>query len=471
MEASKTYFLKGSIGCLLILLCTNLFSQNLIPNPGFDNLSQCPTGFSQIGLATPWVTANNGTPDVFNECSIDPDIRVPNAGRYLDSHQVQRSGTGYAGIYIYSSANWIGNECIETPLSKPLVKGKEYYIEFYVSPDLTPSTLWCYTDAIGMALSDTFVYNDIMPHESMPLTPIIENPPVLITDSVAWTRINGCYKAKGGEQYAIIGNFKSDLDTRVAVEDPSVFPYTIYYYIEDVLIRLYDPFPDTIFLCDNESVELKATFMDGSYRWNTGDFDSILTVNRPGIYSVETTINNCVLRDSVIILSYLNERPLPADTISCDDETLLLTCPAQGDYLWSNGSTERSITIHQRGIYSVSATNICGTYSFETNVQFQSCDCAIYVPNIISLNNDGINDALTVNVSCDYDYHISGFYIYDRWGNNLFTAKEQNNILWDGLFNGQVVQSGVYAWNLLYEVNRGQETEQFVRSGNITVLR
>lgn len=473
MDAFKTDFLKGSIGCLLILFVTDLYAQNLIPNPGFDNLSQCPHSWSQIELATPWVSANNGTPDVWNECSIDPDIRVPYAGRYFDSYQLQRSGTGYAGIYIYSSANWIGNECIETPLSTPLVKGKNYYVEFYVSPDLSPLTHWIYTDAIALAFSDTFVYKELTPHESMGLIPAIEHPPVLITDTVSWTRTSGCYMAQGGEQYAIIGNLKSTSETRVEVEDPGVWPYAVYYYVEDVLVTLYDPLPDTSLICNGEIIKLTATFMDASYAWNTGETDSVIMINTPGIYSVQTTINGCSMRDTIVVLSLLDPPYFPSDTLLCDDELLTLNCPIPGTYQWSDGSTQKSNRITQSGVYSVSVTNTCGEFEFETNVQFESCDCTIYVPNILSLNQDGINDQLRIGVNCDFEYRITEFYIYDRWGNEVLRTSDlpAKEIVWDGRSRGNLVSSGVYTWGMKYSTYRNTAAETFVRTGDITVIR
>ncbi len=463
--------MKGSFSILLILWSFVLFSQNLIPNPGFDIIAQCPFDPSQINFAPPWQSANNGTPDLFNECSTTSGIKVPYAGRFIDSYQLQRSGSGYASICVYSNGNVIGNECIETPLTEELIEGKNYYIEFFVSPDLSATTYWAYTDAIALALSDTFVYRELKPHEGMQLTPAIENPPIFITDTVLWTRISGCYQAKGGEKYAIIGNLKSTSKTRVQFEDPNSFPYSIYYFIEDVLVTSYDPLPDTILLCEGESIELSATFMDASYLWNTGDIDSILVVNSPGVYIVQTTINDCIFRDTVTILN--GDEPLyfPNDTVLCNDEMLELTCPIMGSYLWSNGSSDRTIKILEGGFYSVSVTNRCGDYVFETNANFEACDCAIYIPNILSLNNDGINDELTLSISCDFDYHISGFYLFDRWGNNLYTATDDPYFVWDGKFQGELVQSGVYAWQMIYKIMRGSEKKQIIRTGNVTILR
>ncbi|MBK8416362.1 MAG: hypothetical protein IPL22_18750 [Bacteroidetes bacterium] len=69
--------------CLLVLvLTTNLKSQNLCPNPGFEQLSGCPAGPKEITLAQPWV-ATGDTADLFSFCHVNGttpgcnDVSVP----------------------------------------------------------------------------------------------------------------------------------------------------------------------------------------------------------------------------------------------------------------------------------------------------------------------------------------------------------------------------------------------------------
>jgi hypothetical protein len=165
-------------------------------------LNWCPDGLFQIQAAFNWFSASNGTPDLFNECSIGSIHQVPGAGLSEDSYQVQRSGGGYAGIGGYTNA-LLPREYLICPLSQPLETGVFYYLEFYVSPDI--SFMWpsCYTDAVGLALSDSFYYADLLPFEVLPFIPAAEHRGTLITDTVGWTRVSGCYRASGHERFAI----------------------------------------------------------------------------------------------------------------------------------------------------------------------------------------------------------------------------------------------------------------------------
>jgi len=464
--------MKGIILAVIQNLCAGIgIGQNLVPNPGFDIVSQCPFDGGQINFAFPWVNANNGTADLYNSCSNTPRIKVPNAGNYGDSYQKERSGSGYASIAVYTNANHIGNEYIECPLNAQLIYGKQYYIEFFVSPDLTPSSYEHYTDAVGLALTDDFYYKELNPHEALPLEPIVENRGILIKDTIGWTKVSGCYTAHGNENYAIIGNFRNDSETLLEAVNPNIFPYNNDFYIEDVLISIFDPLPDTILLCENETVELNARFLDATYLWSTNQTDSIIVVHTGGKYSVEAFMYNCILTDTVALIYLEDENYISEDTLICNDEPLTLTAPIPGIYLWSTGATSKSITIQTNGLYDVSISNTCGNFVYELDVETENCDCKLYVPNVISLNDDGINDNFIVSMNCDYSYTILKFEIYNRWGANIFSVSQSNDISWDGKYKGEIVQSGVYAWLLVYEVNRNGALQHVVSHGDITVLK
>lgn len=424
------------------------------------------------------MNASNGTSDVLNECTISQPssqsslMKVPNAGRWIDSYQLPRSGDGFAAIEVYTNVGLAnGNsEYMETPLTAPLEKGKTYYLEFYVSPDATPTRYLGFTDAVGLALSDTFYYKDLGPMEALPLKPVIENRGTVISDTAGWTRISGCYTARGGERYAIIGNFRSTQETLVEFVNPT-YPFNSYFYIEDVLIQVFDPLPDTLLLCAGESKTLNAAFLDATYRWNTGSTDSTIKVQQPGLYTVEAVMEKCILRDTVRILGMEDTSAFPSDTAVCRGEPLLLTAPIIGEYLWSDGSTAKEIEVTTSGNYALTVTNECGWFDYATDVNIKDCGCNIYVPNVFSPDGDGWNDALEVFTGCDYPFRILRFSVFDRWGNNLYAATEGTNVRWNGIYNGKRVPHGVYVWLMEYEIVRNGTAEHFIKSGDISILK
>ncbi|TAK36233.1 MAG: hypothetical protein EPO28_13645, partial [Saprospiraceae bacterium] len=317
-------------------------------------------------MAYPWTTASDGSPDLYNECSSEANFSVPNAGRSFGSYQPSRSGGGYAEILVFSNFNSsqsAAGEYLQVPLADEMFNDKLYYLRFYVSPDISPGELsWIYTDAIGLALSDTFYYKELQAHEVLPLEPVIENRGEVITDTTGWTKVSGCYIAKGREKYAIIGNFRTEAETMVEVGNPDFSFYINLFYIEDVLIMPFDPLPDTLLLCDGAPEVLDAGFLEATYLWNTGETDSTVTISKPGVYTVEAFIDDCTLWDTVVVLDTRETGGFPSDTVICRDEPLRLAPPLPGSYLWSDGSQGGEITVATSGSYTVTVTNECGEF-------------------------------------------------------------------------------------------------------------
>ncbi|MEZ5014121.1 MAG: gliding motility-associated C-terminal domain-containing protein, partial [Chitinophagales bacterium] len=94
----------------------------------------------------------------------------------------------------------------------------------------------------------------------------------------------------------------------------------------------------------------------------------------------------------------------------------------------------------------------------------------MFVPNTFTPNGDNVNDYFFV-----YGYNftmISRMEVYDRWGELVFSAE---NVLpgdvtkgWDGTFNGQPVNNGVYAYIVQVQFETGQKTSSY---GNVTLIR
>ena len=89
----------------------------------------------------------------------------------------------------------------------------------------------------------------------------------------------------------------------------------------------------------------------------------------------------------------------------------------------------------------------------------------IHVPTGFSPNGDGLHEEFSIIIGPDVASFT--FYIYDRWGNRILQSSEPG-FTWDGTFNGEKVNSGVYAY--FYEVTLYDGTMER-HQGNITVIR
>ena len=462
-----------SLSIFLYFSCDIASGQNLVPNPGFDDLIYCPDDVGQIHLASPWVSSG-GTPEVYNSCSDNPKLKVPNAGAYFDSYQPARSGDGYAGISVYTTANIKGKELLGVSLKEKLKKNKLYYIRFFVSPDLAPSALyWRYTDAIALAFTDTSYYIDIEPNPEfkVPLVPAIENLGKLITDTSGWTKVEGIYIANGTERFVVIGNFRPNSEV-LFEQEWDIYGSGVYFYVEDVLVMKFDPLPDTVLLCQGDELVLNAGFLDAKYLWNTGDTDSILQINKEGTYSVEVIMDNCTMRDTTVVLDMRDIGNYEfLDTIICDDDVLNISSPVYGDCIWSTGATGHSLAIDEPGSYELVVTNACGEYRRSISVEERTCNCNVYVPNIFSPNGDGINDHLVSYLDCYFDFLMHGFRIFDRWGNEIYSTNEFESIKWNGTYKGRDVPSGVYTWIMDFDIIRNGTRKRNYATGDITIIR
>ena len=93
----------------------------------------------------------------------------------------------------------------------------------------------------------------------------------------------------------------------------------------------------------------------------------------------------------------------------------------------------------------------------------------VYIPNVFSPNGDGNNDFFTI-LSNKEDVIIERMYIYDRWGNLMYSQEEKPLIdldPWDGSYQGQSLNPGVY----VYMINALVEGEAIQFSGDVTIAK
>lgn len=93
----------------------------------------------------------------------------------------------------------------------------------------------------------------------------------------------------------------------------------------------------------------------------------------------------------------------------------------------------------------------------------------LFIPNAISPNDDGVNDYLQIFTDASIR-QLSSLQIFDRWGALIYekgevVAGEQG---WDGTYNGQLLPTGVYIFQVQIERADGQKEKV---SGEILLLK
>jgi gliding motility-associated-like protein len=238
--------------------------------------------------------------------------------------------------------------------------------------------------------------------------------------------------------------------------------------------------------CPGDSVMVDVTLQGIKYLWSDGDIVSKKWLKSPGVYTLNVrslceekqisisvkndflTLN--IIEDTVFInlgeeITFNSEYTNINDKVSFEwkaagnADVFCTTCP----------QTE-ALPLHD-GFYTLSMSNEEGCIVSDVVYVRVKKDRSVYHPNIISANDDRINDIFFLSGNA-----ISGagmfLRIFDRWGNKVFESGgfqlNQPSYGWDGTFLGSLVLSGVYTWTAGLKYMDG--FEQMV-SGDITVLK
>lgn len=218
---------------------------NLVYNPSFEEYVQCPRIVDAYGVLTivdAWFQPTRGSADYYNVCGTR-ECGVP---KNKLGEQSPHSGSGYCGIYC-SKTHY--REYLQTQLIRPLLKGRTYRIQYYVSLSEYSSGAVATLGALftNEMLRDT-TWGVLMHKEYRQLTPkivqtiatyyepqVVNDYDNVLADTKKWQLISGTFKAAGGELFLTIGNFLPVEQSNLTDIDSLTYLLPgAYYYIDDV---------------------------------------------------------------------------------------------------------------------------------------------------------------------------------------------------------------------------------------------
>jgi len=444
-------------------------AQNLVPNPSFESNTACPTFASQLNLATPWYNPSLGTPDYYNACANFGDwVSVPS--QPTGGYQLAHTGDAYVGLFVYRSDVAHMREYLEVPLTEALQAGQCYYFEMFVN---LPNDQRFASDGIGACvIAGAVNVNNVF---VLPLTPQIKNEPGnILSDTARWDRISGYFTANGGEDHLIIGNFNTDENTQIIDYNPSAwYASSSYLLIDDISITAasltVDLGNDTTY-CTLSELTLDASQLEATYVWQDGSIGSTFTVTQSGTYEVAVRRGGCSASESIQLdmLSFPN--PILNDTLICINDTAHLSLHSlPGNYIWSNGSTEKFILVNEPGTYTVDVTNACGSAKDTMRLEVYDCACDVFLPDAFTPNKDELNDDYYIGINCPKLVDFQ-FLVFSRNG-ELVYATTNPNTRWDGTVSGIECPSGVYAYTVKYYALIAGQVQQQDYSGKLKLIR
>ncbi|MBL1280514.1 MAG: gliding motility-associated C-terminal domain-containing protein [Fluviicola sp.] len=243
--------------------------------------------------------------------------------------------------------------------------------------------------------------------------------------------------------------------------------------------------------CNGFSAILDATGAS-SYSWTgpngftaTGTPVNVLSMdaNSQGYYIVQgTDSESCVNSDSIFV-TVITDVPAnaPADITLCPETSLTLYGEGSGSFIWSgpggfystsqNPLVTNDLDYPDAGWYTLTVIDSAGCLgSDSTYVTVTTGVECLYIPNLITPNKDGENDAWVV-IGLD-QIESAEVSIFNRWGNLVYHASPYDND-WAGEVNkGAVIDGGdgiVPAGTYFYIINLNKGEENDIFKGYIEV--
>jgi len=512
--------IKG--GLMLIVLCAKLNSQNLIYNPSFEEYTNIPNTLSFISYCKGWKEAKIfTTPDYYHSYSpwyaplcadystYKGSVSIP---KNCVGFQYPKEGLAYVGMIItktyFDYSEPIYSLLLDTLLKDHFYEFNGYFSLAEASPYVANQLQVFFTDTVPILDYPNYIISGFQ---------IEHDTTVMMTDTFNWQPIRGCFKAKGGERYIAIGNFRPRSMVNLMINNnrdtSHTQPYLMvtvggYYYLDD--LSLYDrgyygedakaiP-PATI--CPSSTIIIgQNDTTDAHYQWWPASSLSCDTCPNPvasptvtTTYVVKKWICSYVTYDTTTI--YVPEfRPvrLIPDTQVCypvpsfklsygGDSTGYVSYQwTSSQWLSCSDCAYPLLNVSDTGQYMLFFTQEFCNKVFKDSVWINVKDCSEeieYIPNIFTPNGDGVNDEWFVR--WNYSEEVENFWvqIYDRWGVRMLESRDRY-FRWDGKVKSSIstingersiendCPTGVYYYVMEWERN-GKRREV---KGYVTLLR
>jgi hypothetical protein len=368
-----------------------------------------------------------------------------------------------------------------------------------IFPFGTTTVTYTATDALGDAALATFnvtVSEDVAPVFNCPVSPIVVNVGAgIISDPsgflISSDTITGCggveltFNAPNATDNCVTptvtqlegavsgGTFPigfNNLLFRAVDSSGNLTQCAV--FIQVVELPQLDPVVDPSPGCEGEAVSITATSIPGAtYTWtgpvtsatNVVNINSLSTQN-DGPYSVTATVNGCSTAPDTAVV-YLTLPPSavndltysinPGETITFPSVlTNDILSPAFDFGICDISVLEGLVMNDSDGTFTYTAGEIPGMVSFFYTVCSGTCDLSdqaavtitindtkcIFIPNIITPNNDALNDFLAIPCIDTGLFNENSIVVYSQWGDKVYQATPFSNDpakAWYGTLEGQ----------------------------------
>lgn len=481
--------------------CAVLEPVSLIPNPSFEEMNCCPNTRSQLDCSKTWIQASEPTTDYLHRCGWMGWPEFPPPQPFPDGDGIVGFRDGRVIRDAGADMNW--KEYAGACLLSPLLANTAYRFEFFVgfadsrsSPPIN-ITFFGSTDCANLPFGQG--------NESFGCP----------TNGPGWVRL-GSTTVSGIREWvkAGISVVPNQHITAIAIgpDCPGVFAdQSTYYFFDNLVLADQRTFEfrisGTHHPCSNDfSLQVPA---DTNYRYQwykegialVGETGSQLQRLRgEGRYQVRLlSATTCQVTQEFIYRRPIINRPLEVSI--CEGESYPFgsaRLSRAGSYIDTFKTVNNCDSIvplrlevvgqqldSVRGRIFPGESFQVGHLAFRTAGRHLAtlssrlgCDSLVYleldyyrlfIPNVFSPNNDGINDSFNVLGGEDLR-EVRRLQVFDRWGALIYDGDMANEEQagWDGNYRGQPAAHGIYTYVATVTMDDGR-SRQF--SGAVTLLR
>jgi gliding motility-associated-like protein len=322
---------------ILFLLSTQLFSQNLVNNPGFEQNTGYPNNSNELRLAVGWSNCNTsygpnnnyGTPDYYSLLG-SGGVKLPDAGAaYINPY----AGNCIMGEVLYDGQIYDYREYAQTFLTSSLVAGRTYIVFFYTSIGDSEQVSEYLSNNLGILFSVDSVKQ---PNQDgvIPRTPQINMSNVVSPNG--WEQYSFTFKADSAYKYITIGNFYDDASTTL-VDTFNTNSLYAYYFFDNFSVIPIDVSNDTT-ICQGRSVTLSAHYFS-SYAWSTTASPTVFSTDSVITVTPSTSTNYLVSGNGITDTIKVTVMPRPDLNISstqtiCKGSAAQLNVSGANTYSW-----------------------------------------------------------------------------------------------------------------------------------------
>jgi|GEM_PF-1397713 len=337
--------------------CNTASITSIIPNPSFETYNGCPSSFSELYVATPWIQATTATTDYYNKnCSfIAQSIPANGLTNYPDGNGI------VAALFL---RDW--NEYLGATLQSPMVKGEAYQLSIKIaaltikndgSPTSTPMSnfepvnITIYGCNNGTNLPLNTVYSPNVADATW-----IEIGHALYTPTSTWGELSIIFTSPIDVNAIMIGAPPVLPNSYPTIYSSSDYPYFLF---DNLLLNKSSSFGVNITqngsYCDN-NLSLHANITTNvspsvTYQWyhngiaivgaTSSTYDIASFSSNLGNYTVKITDGaNCFISSAITITNNISSPNCITTQPSCISATGSITVTtAAAEYSFDNGVT------------------------------------------------------------------------------------------------------------------------------------